>query len=254
MTMILIGGRRDARPAAAGRVYPSFRPSLAVTAATLAFVALTVSLGNWQERRAAEKIALAAQLEQRTAEPALALPGLPVDPQSLQFHRVVARGEYVPGLTFLLDNKVLDGVAGYFVITPLRIENSREYLLVNRGWIAAGARRDLLPEVVTPPGLQNLEGIAIAPTKRFLQLGADGAGKVRENLVVARLATEWRIPLEPVVLQQTSDSADGLVRRWQRPDSGADRNRGYAIQWYSFAALAAILYVALNLKRSRRAG
>jgi hypothetical protein len=36
---------------------------------------------------------------------------------------------------------------------------------------------------------------------------------------------------------------------WERPDAGVDRNRGYALQWYSFALLAAILYAVLNFKR-----
>ncbi len=56
--------------------------------------------------------------------------------------------------------------------------------------------------------------------------------------------------LQPVVLQQTTASDDGLIRRLARPDAGADTNRAYALQWYVFAALTVILYVALNLKRT----
>ncbi len=231
-------------------MYLSFRPSLAVSVATLAMVALTVALGNWQQRRAAEKNELAAQFEQRMAAPVLALPASPVDAGSLQFHRLAARGEYVPALSIFLDNKVLDGVPGYYVITPLKLEGADEYVLVNRGWVAAGPRRDRLPQVATPAGTQFVEGVAGVPTKRFLQLGAEVPGSVRENLVIDSLAAEWRIPLQPIVLQQTSGAADGLVRRWERPDSGAERNRSYALQWYSLAGLAAFLYVALNLKRS----
>ena len=234
-------------------MYLSFRPSLAVTAATVAMVALTVALGNWQERRVGEKNALAAQFEQRMAAPVLALPAAAADAASLQFHRLAARGEYAPALSFFLDNKVLDGVPGYFVITPLKLEGGAEYVLVNRGWAAAGPRRDVLPELATPAGPQVVEGIATVPTKRFLQLGAEVPGRVRENLLIDALAAEWRIPLQPIVLQQTSGAADGLVRRWERPDNGSERNRSYALQWYSFAALAAFLYVALNLKRARRA-
>jgi cytochrome oxidase assembly protein ShyY1 len=52
------------------------------------------------------------------------------------------------------------------------------------------------------------------------------------------------------VIEQTSDARDGLVRAWDRPDTGVDRHRSYALQWYSFAALAAVLYVALGFKRT----
>jgi surfeit locus 1 family protein len=40
-------------------------------------------------------------------------------------------------------------------------------------------------------------------------------------------------------LQQTSAAADGRVREWPAPAAGIDRHRGYALQWYSLAGLAA---------------
>jgi surfeit locus 1 family protein len=52
-----------------------------------------------------------------------------------------------------------------------------------------------------------------------------------------------------VVLQQTNDASDGLVREWDRPDLGIDKHRGYALQWYSLAGLTAVLLLALSLKR-----
>ena len=52
---------------------------------------------------------------------------------------------------------------------------------------------------------------------------------------------------------RATEYREGVKRRWARPDNGSERNRSYALQWYSFAALAAFLYVALNLKRARRA-
>ena len=39
------------------------------------------------------------------------------------------------------------------------------------------------------------------------------------------------------------------MRAWERPDTGVERHRSYAVQWYSFAALAAVLYVVLGFKR-----
>ncbi len=221
-----------------------------MTLATAAMVALTVMLGHWQQRRAEEKTLLARTFDERIAGPVLSLPASPVDPAQVQFHRMRARGQYAPELSFLLDNKVLDGVAGYFVMTPLRIEGGNEYVLVNRGWVAAGRSRNVLPAIATPGGVQTVEGIATVPSTRFLQLGADEPGPVRENLFIEALAAQDHIALQPIVLQQTDDVADGLVRKWDRPDTGADRHRSYSIQWYSFAALAVFLYVLLNFKRS----
>jgi len=227
-----------------------FRPSRAVSAATVAVVALTLALGHWQYRRAEEKVSLARALDERIAGPVLSLPASPVDAARIEFHRISARGEYAAGLSFFLDNQVQNGVAGYHVITPLRLAGGNRYLLVNRGWVPVGPRRDVLPAIATAQGVQAVEGIAVVPSSRFIELAADTPGPVRENLVIEKLASELGIALQPVVMQQTSSARDGLVRNWQRPDAGADRHRAYALQWYCFAVLAVLLYVFLNVKRS----
>jgi surfeit locus 1 family protein len=228
----------------------SFRPSVGMTAVAALAIAATVSLGQWQQRRYEYKLSLAAALDSRSRQPAVLVPGDPVDPSSLQFRRVTARGEYVPSLGLLLDNKMFKGVAGYDVITPLKIGASGRHVLVNRGWVAAGARRDVLPAVPTPAGLQEVEGLALVPTRRFLELAPDvSSGPVRQNIAIDRLESELHVPLQPVVIQQTSESPDGLKREWERPDAGADRHFAYSMQWYSLAVLAGVLYVLLNFKR-----
>jgi surfeit locus 1 family protein len=211
---------------------------------------LTMALGHWQQRRAEEKLALARDFDQRVAGPVLSLPASRVSAAGVEFHRISARGEYAAGLSIFLDNKVLNGVAGYQVITPMRLGGGGLYLLVNRGWVATGPRRDVLPVIPTPAGPQTVEGIAVVPSSRFIELAVDAGGPVRENLVIEKLASELHIALQPVVLQQTSSAPDGLARKWDRPDTGVDRHRAYSLQWYSFAVLAGLLYVVLNLKRS----
>lgn len=50
---------------------------------------------------------------------------------------------------------------------------------------------------------------------------------------------------------QQDQLEDGLVRQWDRPDSGSAKNMGYAIQWFSLAATAIIIFLVLNVKRKR---
>jgi surfeit locus 1 family protein len=124
------------------------------------------------------------------------------------------------------------------------------HVLVNRGWIAAGDR-SRLPDVPSPEGVQTIEGVAVVPGTRFLELAPEAeSGSLRQNLVLPREEKRLALSLQPFVIEQTSDARDGLVRAWERPDSGVDRHRSYALQWYSFAALAAVLYVALGFKRT----
>jgi surfeit locus 1 family protein len=228
----------------------SFRPGLATSIAAAAFLALTVALGNWQTRRAEEKIELGRRLEQAARSPALPVPSAPAEPSAFERRRVSARGHFVARGTLFLDNKVLQGVAGYHVLTPLRLEAGDLHVLVDRGWIAAGDR-STLPSVPTPEDLRAVEGTAVVPSPRFLELAAEAVdGPRRQNLVIAREEKRLGLKLQPFVIEQASDAQDGLARVWERPDTGIERHRSYALQWYSFAALAAILYVVLNFKRT----
>jgi surfeit locus 1 family protein len=227
-----------------------FRPAVAPGVAALLAFALAVSLGNWQTRRAAEKLALAEALQQGSQRAVLALPARPVDARDYEFSRVSARGEYSAKHTILLDNKVLRGVVGYQVLTPLKISGGDLHVLVNRGWVAAGSRRDSLPQIQTPAGMQFVEGIALVPGSRIFELGATTEdGMVWQNLVLARYEKWSGLKLQPVVLQESGDAADGLKRVWERPDTGVNTHRGYAFQWYSLAVLIVVLYVVLSFKR-----
>lgn len=227
-----------------------FRPGWIPSLAAVAFIALTIALGNWQTRRAEEKLEAGRLLDEAARGPALEVPAQHVDAAAFDRHRVATRGTFLARDTFFLDNKVLRGTVGYQVVTPLKPEGRGEAVLINRGWIAAG-ERSRLPEVPTPEGMQTVEGLAVVPGTRFLELAPDAeSGRLRQNLVIAREEKRLGMSLQPFVIEQTSDARDGLARAWERPDLGVDRHRGYALQWYSFAALAAILYVVLGFRRS----
>ena len=77
---------------------------------------------------------------------------------------------------------------------------------------------------------------------------AGNRGSLWQNLDIQRIAAATGLDLMPIVVEQASAGAptDGLIRDWPAPDLGADRNRGYMLQWYSFAALAVVLWLALN--------
>jgi len=229
----------------------AFRPGIAPGVAAAAFIALAISLGNWQARRAEEKLELGRRLDEGAKGPVLSVSSVRLDASAVERRRVSARGRFVARAVLLLDNKVLHGAAGYHVLTPLKLEGGEDvHVLVNRGWIAAGDR-SRLPAVPTPEAVQTIEGIAVTPSRRFFELAPEAAsGPLRQNLVPEREEKRLGLLLQPFVIEQTSDARDGLAREWQRPDTGVDRHHGYALQWYSFAALAAVLYVALSFKRA----
>jgi surfeit locus 1 family protein len=207
----------------------SFRPRAWALALTVAACAAFVALGNWQGRRAEEKRALGAQLEKQ---------------------RVALTGEFRPEYTVLLDNRIRNHRVGYEVVTPLRVDG--EHVLVVRGWLEAGKTRDALPQVRTPAGSVRVEGIALEKLPRMMQLQDDPKSKVRQSLDLGEFAAQTGLQLRPMFLEQHSPADDGLLRDWPRPDAGVEKHESYSLQWYSFAALAAALFIVLSLRRVAR--
>ena len=204
----------------------SFRPRAWALAAAAAACVAFIALGNWQARRADEKRALGAQLEK---------------------NRVALDGTFLPDYTVFLDNKIRNHRAGYEVVTPLRVDGGN--VLVNRGWIEAGPTRDVLPQVRTPAGRVRVEGLVLEHLPRLFNLEKNASGKVRQSLDIGEFAAQTGLRLRPYFLEQHSAADDGLARDWPRPDAGVEKHESYSLQWYSFAALAAALFIVLSLRR-----
>jgi surfeit locus 1 family protein len=233
---------------------PVRRSSLWPLLATIAGIGITVALGTWQLGRAQEKRELKARLDALAAGPAVRVPGAEIAAGDVELRRVEARGVFEPRHTVYLDNRIHHGRPGYHVVTPLRIEDSIRYVLVNRGWIAAGAERARLPDVSTPPGLVAVSGTAVVPGKRILELSESVIeGEVWQNLTIERYRAARPLAIQPFVILQQSPLPDGLTRDWPAPDVGIDKHYGYAFQWFALAATLLIFYAVTRYRRRQRA-
>jgi cytochrome oxidase assembly protein ShyY1 len=133
-------------------------------------------------------------------------------------------------------------------VTPLKLRGSPSYVLVNRGWVAAGTTRDALPEVPAPAGEVRVEGIALERLPRVLTIEKN-SGKLRQTLDIGAYAAETGLALEPQVIEQHSALPDGLARDWPPHDAGIEKHQAYALQWYSLALLALVLVVVLSFRK-----
>src|SRR2546423_64718 len=79
------------------------------------------------------------------------------------------------------------------------------------------------PAAGTPGGLQAIDGVALERLPRALETGASSSGAIRQNLDIAAFAAETGLRLEPLVIEQHSDTGDGLVRDWPRADLGIEK-------------------------------
>lgn len=227
-----------------------FAPTLWPTLAALFFLVLTVSLGNWQSERADTKRALQARYDAALGDAPIHVGGTLLDRDGVLYRKLEVVGVFDDAHTILLDNRVTNGVAGYHVLTPLRIDGSSLAILVNRGWVAGGRTREEVPAPPTPAGRMKLEGMAVDPHTRFLELAdVPPQGRVWQNLDFARYIKTSGLRLQPVLLLQTSAGADGLHRSWPRPDTGVDTHVSYALQWYSLATTLTVLWLVMNVRR-----
>ncbi|AUN94577.1 SURF1 family protein [Pseudazoarcus pumilus] len=203
-------------------------------------VIVAVQLGNWQLRRAEEKREIGVRIEQYAgATPQVLDSARGVQPP--EWSRVVVRGRWLPEAAMYLDNRVLDRRPGYHVLMPLELTDA-SVVMVNRGWTAAGSDRAILPEVDTSGDEVEVVGRVVVPERDPFSLADQARDGQRWQFIDLDAYRAWSA-LSPGdwVLQQESEAADGLVRRWADPDLGEDTHRGYALQWYSLAALAAAL-------------
>lgn len=241
--------RRDSRGA--------FRPALSATLAVLVGVPILCGLGVWQVTRGLEKARLLD-----AAATGQALVPMDVDAttamQAIASHRVVrVQGVFLADRQGLLDNQVRDGQVGYDILTPLRIGGRDELILVDRGWLARGARREDVPEWSTPDGTVTLLGTLHPPVDVPLVSGeiSDrfGGAWVVSEIDPAMLEASVGAPLWPRVLRLAPQSAHGFRRDWPVVAMTPQRHYGYAVQWFGLAAALLALYAVAGVRRGRAA-
>lgn len=230
-----------------------------VALATVAGVLLTARLGLWQLDRAAQKSALQGQLEARGKLPAIdSLAALAATPEAaLAQHHRPARltGRWSAAHTVYLDNRSMNGHAGFYVLTPLVLGDGTA-VLVQRGWMARDFQdRSRTAPVPTPDGEVIVLGRIAPPPARLYEFGAGEGGRIRQNLDLDEFARETGLVLRPLSLLQTeppTGAGDGLQRDWPAPSLGMAKNQAYAAQWFALSALMAALYVWYQVVQPRR--
>jgi surfeit locus 1 family protein len=237
----------------------ALRLSLPWLLASLAGMAAFVALGRWQWHRADERRAQFAAFAASSVSAGEAL-GTRSLAQLPRYAPVQLAGRYDGAHQFLLDNISRDGRAGYEVLTPLRLED-RRVVMVNRGWLPlVGGERQQLPDVTLPDaGPVAVSGRADHLPAAGLQLGRSapsGSGswpRLSSFPTSQELAAALGTAVEPGQILLAAGAANGFRRDWQPVNSGfpPERHVAYAVQWWSLAALCAILYVVMTVRANR---
>ena len=230
-----------------------FEPRLFTTLLTIVLIALLISLGRWQLRRADEKRVLFDSFAAGTdATQTIELRTPPVR----RYQHVGASGHYDPTRQILIDNMVNAERAGYFVITPFALAGGG-WVLVNRGWVPLGASRAERPAIPVSSGVRQVRGRADHMPSPGIQMGTKAVLAPPYPVVaafpsrneIARLLGEssWTSATDLVLLDP--GEPDGYVRDWSPPGFPPMRHIGYAVQWFALALTLFILWVVTNLRR-----
>src|SRR5690554_5019878 len=196
-----------------------FKPGWKMTLFTLAFSPLLFTLGQWQLDREQEKIQLQKQYEQRDAEPEVDVDTLDWTQEDLSFLKVQAHGEFVNDTVFLLDNRIHQGRVGYELINPF-VTDGGLTLLLNRGWIAQGASREVLPDIPEVLGPVEIKGSIYIPLEEpFLlssveEVSRGGGPRVIQSLDVDKLSATLEKNLAPYSVRLSASSPGLEQANW----------------------------------------
>ncbi len=228
--------------------------------------ALTARLGFWQLDRARQKLDLQQQISSRAAlapVPQALLARKAGDAEPQQYRRTSLRGRWLGEHTIYLDNRQMNSRQGFYVLTPLLLDDG-DAVLVQRGWSPRDfVDRSRLTPLNTPAGEVTVTGRIAPPPSRLFAFGGAELGRIRQNIELESLAREIGVSLRPLSVQQTdlvgtvpADSAkvgDFLLRQWPAPAVDVGKNQGYALQWFALCALITGLYGWFQLLRPRLA-
>jgi len=233
-----------------------FKANLFLTILAISVLLLLISLGNWQLNRAAQKQEILDLQSTRMHLPPVDISTLQLAAKNLRYVPVKASGWLDTSKQILIDNQVKGGQVGYFVLTPLRLNESQSILL-NRGWIPIGANRGVLPDVKLTPGDVSIIGkLDHFPSVGLKLEGADvllaGWPSVTQVVDVKKVAERLGYSILPYQILLNRNEPNGYDRRWVPMKMGPQKHHGYAFQWFALATAWVIIYFVLTVKLGRK--
>ncbi|MFI6509718.1 SURF1 family protein [Streptosporangium sp. NPDC050855] len=222
---------------------------LALHVVVLLVIPAFLFLGQWQfgrfEERSASSDRTTANL---TAPPVpvreLTSPGGTVAARD-RHRAVTVRGTYDTGASLLVRRRTQDRMVGFYVLTPLVVGDGTG-VLVNRGWIKAGATADSVPPVPPPPPGEVTVTGRLRPAESEESSGIrDRAGlPAGQVLLIDTAAIGRRLPYRLlggyVELVEQTPGAASAPAPVPPPDvgGGGGLNLAYSVQWWLFIGVA----------------
>ena len=220
----------------------------------LIFLPVFVSLGFWQldradlkELRQKEYDAAPRQLSDASEAERL-LAGRLLQPIKSVISKTDAR-------YFLLDNRTLEGRAGYEVMLPVQV--GQGWMLANLGWVQANPDRRILPDLDLGQDERfEIEGVLSLP-ENLIQLtetmpeGTDWPLRI-QSIDLQLFGKMLELPVEPILVKVYSQIDENIFPHKAALNSmPPERHIGYAVQWFGLA-IAMFIWLVVSMFISRR--
>lgn len=222
---------------------------IALHVVVLLVIPAFVLLGQWQFGRFEERSANSDVVTRNLESPPVPLdtlvqPGRPVA-ESDRFRNVTVSGTYDPAQELVVRRRPQSGRPGYYVLTPL-VTGGGHAVLVNRGWVKAGATADEHPEVPPPPtGEVTVTGrLRLSETTENSGIRERPGLPPRQVLLInpASIGPNLPYPLLDgfVELTEQEPASATAPEPVLEPDvgSGGGLNLAYSVQWWLFIGIA----------------
>jgi len=228
----------------------------------LALVVAMIGAGLWQLDRLQQKKDRNALVEERLDEPVapveeIVAPGQGTEAGGdVRFRRATATGTYAVDEQVLVRNRTFDGAPGSWVLTPLVLRDGSA-LVVNRGWVPVTADQPVPAEAAPPTGEVAVEGLLEESQTRGSFGPTDPSGEELATLSrvdLDRLQEQVDEDLYPVWLQLEEQDPEQGDRPTvlERPDLSEGPHLSYAVQWFTFTAIALVGYPLVLRRRARQ--
>lgn len=227
--------------------------------AYLLLVSFLCSLGFWQLSRAGQKRDLLDRQQQAANAEALDLNRQAIlDGENYRYRQVILAGHYDAVHQLFIDNQMLDGRAGYLVLTPFIPDSGAPAVLVNRGWVPMAVTRAELPDVPIDQPIQQIRGrINHFPSVGIRLAGAEVPGEnwpVRVQVIDSRvIADKLGYGLADFQIELDPSMPDGYRRQWTiNVLIPPEKHQAYAVQWFGLALTLTALFIWNSSRKKHR--
>jgi surfeit locus 1 family protein len=224
-----------------------FRPTLWATVCTVVSLAILIALGTWQMQRLFWKEGEIERRQARVSAPAVPLPASFPDPTGMEFTRARLEGRFLHEEEFYLGARTESGRVGYHIVTPFQLTDGR-VILVDRGWVPENRRDPATRAEGQLEGQLAIEALLRTGGWKGFDF-ARPPNKPEERFyfwldlpVMAEDVSEGPVVTEVYADAVASDVPGGLPIGGQTRVNLPNDHLEYAITWYSFAVILAVIY------------